>query len=267
MLRRLDNITDKLVNHIEPKTPKNLEVCDDLGYCSSCKLVILDIAVVACGESFHRECFACHVCGDRLDAEQFYQFEGKFFCEKDKQECLNKCKVCDDFIAEGSVHAEGSFFHPSCFKCDSCTVILTGEFYVGPKGEYICPADYKKTKGSCCHCGTPLGEKTLTALGKTYHSECFRCALCNTGLAGVQFVCWQGAVNCKECFARYKADICAVCGDGILAEDNTMTMVTCNGQTYHQGCYACTRCSQSLGGKEAFDGLKGILCRTCKLQS
>lgn len=32
MLRRLDNITDKLVNHIEPKTPKNLEVCDDLGW-------------------------------------------------------------------------------------------------------------------------------------------------------------------------------------------------------------------------------------------
>ena len=42
------------------------------------------------------------------------------------------------------------------------------------------------------------------------------------------------------CDSRYKADICAVCGDGILAEDNTMTMVTCNGQTYHQGCYACT---------------------------
>ena len=55
------------------------------GYCTSCKLVILDIAVVACGESFHQECFSCYVCGGRLDAEQFYQFEGKFFCEKDKQ--------------------------------------------------------------------------------------------------------------------------------------------------------------------------------------
>ena len=31
MMRRLDNITDKLINQVEAKLPKNLEVCDNLG--------------------------------------------------------------------------------------------------------------------------------------------------------------------------------------------------------------------------------------------
>jgi len=266
MLRRLDNITEKLVNQVEPKAPKHLEVCDNLGCCTSCKLVILDIAVVAAGESFHQECFECHVCGNRLDTELFYQFEGKFFCEKDKKECLNRCQVCDDYITEGSVDAEGFSFHPACFTCKQCGLILTGEFYVGPAGNFICPEDYKNLKGSCCHCGKLLGESTLTALGKKYHTGCFRCSLCDTALSGLQFVCWQGAVNCKQCFAKYKAAVCAACKGGIIAEDNKkMTMVTCNGQTYHQECYACLNCSQNLIGKEAFEGLTGILCRTCKM--
>ena len=58
------------------------------GCCSSCKLVILDIAVVVDGENFHQECFACHACGDRLDTELFYQYQGHFFCEKDKEVSL-----------------------------------------------------------------------------------------------------------------------------------------------------------------------------------
>ena len=117
--------------------------------------------MVANGKNFHQECFVCHVCDDKLDTELFYQFQDRFYCEKDKevtsknlwfvtkenksliQECLNKCQVCNDYIAEGSVRAEGSFFHPSCFKCDKCGIILLGEFFVGPKGEFICPQDYK----------------------------------------------------------------------------------------------------------------------------
>ena len=31
MMKRLDNITDKLVNQVEAKLPKNLEICDNLG--------------------------------------------------------------------------------------------------------------------------------------------------------------------------------------------------------------------------------------------
>ena len=40
--------------------------------------------------------------------------------------------------------------------------------------------------------------------------------------------------------SRYKAAVCAVCKDGIVGENNKkITMVTCNGQTYHQQCYSC----------------------------
>ena len=62
------------------------------------------------------------------------------------QECLNRCQVCDDYITEGSVDAEGLSFHPSCFTCKQCGLILTGEFYVGPSGDFICPEDYKVNK-------------------------------------------------------------------------------------------------------------------------
>ena len=59
------------------------------------------------------------------------------------QVCLNKCHVCADYIAEGSVCVEGSFFHPSCFCCAECGQVLTGQFYIGSRGEYICSTDYQ----------------------------------------------------------------------------------------------------------------------------
>ena len=48
-------------------------------------------------------------------------------------------------------------------------------------------------------------------------------------------------VLCYLCVVcRYKAAVCAGCKDGIVGENNKMiTMVTCNGQTYHQQCYSC----------------------------
>ena len=55
----------------------------------------------------------------------------------------------------------------------------------------------------------------------------------------VEIFC-PGIVQDKCGVCRYKTDVCPVCKEGVIAEDNKRTaVVTCMGQTYHQQCYAC----------------------------
>jgi len=263
MLKRLDIITDKLLDNFEAVPDDVPKSVDLLGVCSLCKLVILDIAVVTGDQSFHQECFACDVCGDLLDVKMFYQLEDKFFCEKDKEACLDKCSNCGEFIIEGSVNAEGTFFHQSCFKCSKCQHVLVGDFYVGPKGEYLCPHDYQMIRGKCSHCEQILDGKTITALGKSFHLQCFKCSLCNSVLSTGQFISWQGAVNCRDCFKRFKADICARCKDGIVADKKDTRMVSCNGLSFHEKCYKCKECLKSLVAENAFEKKGELVCKSC----
>lgn len=62
---------------------------------------------------------------------------------------------------------------PAC-GCD----LAEGGFFVR-QGEYICTRDYQRLYGTrCFSCDQFIEGEVVSALGKTYHPDCFVCATC-----------------------------------------------------------------------------------------
>lgn len=64
-------------------------------------------------------------------------------------------------------------FFPVC-GCD----LAQGGFFI-KNGEYLCTVDYQRMYGTRCNgCGEFVEGEVVTALGKTYHPNCFACTVC-----------------------------------------------------------------------------------------
>lgn len=56
--------------------------------------------------------------------------------------------------------------------------LAQGGFFI-KNGEYLCTLDYQRVYGTRCHgCGEFVEGEVVTALGKTYHPNCFACTIC-----------------------------------------------------------------------------------------
>lgn len=63
---------------------------------------------------------------------------------------------------------------PAVCGCD----LAEGGFFVR-QGEYICTLDYQRLYGTrCFSCDQFIEGEVVSALGKTYHPDCFVCAVC-----------------------------------------------------------------------------------------
>lgn len=60
-------------------------------------------------------------------------------------------------------------------------------------------ATHAADREDCARCGNPLAGKFLTAVGKKWHNECFRCSKCNKNLQGVGFVLRNNLPVCGDC--------------------------------------------------------------------
>jgi len=69
------------------------------------------------------------------------------------------------------------------------------------------------------------------------HADCFTCANCNTGLAGVPFMAsgvqTGSGYLCKPCYVRENCETCAYCNEAITSG----SMVSAGGKKYHSACY------------------------------
>merc|ERR1712192_313257 len=163
---------------------------------------------------------------------------------------LGKCAACGSSIEESAVLAGGETFHQACFTCSTCQKPIAGKFFTEPDGRFLCEHDYQQMREKCDHCKLPLLDRVLTAMEKKFHPACFRCGLCDVALEGVPFLISGGSVNCQPCYTKYKAAQCVRCNKGIVSMGSAKTsLVTCQGKSYHEQCYTCSDCSESLSGQ------------------
>eukprot|EP01102_Stenamoeba_stenopodia_P000334 TRINITY_DN10314_c0_g1_i1.p1 TRINITY_DN10314_c0_g1~~TRINITY_DN10314_c0_g1_i1.p1 ORF type:complete len:284 (+),score=57.32 TRINITY_DN10314_c0_g1_i1:68-919(+) len=113
--------------------------------CLACRKPIEDRAMVVEGKRWHKDCFKCSKCRNKILA-------GESFNEDDDEPnayvCATcsapKCKQCNRAIDASSdvVNFEGTKYHPRCFKCVDCrTVLDPSAFYAWEKKPY-CKDDY-----------------------------------------------------------------------------------------------------------------------------
>ncbi|KAM9375527.1 actin-binding LIM protein 3 isoform 2-T3 [Pholidichthys leucotaenia] len=160
--------------------------------CDRCDTFITGEVVSALGRTYHPKCFVCSICSKPFPIGDRVTFSGKdCVCqhcsttlvksnEPIKIHGPSHCAGCGAEIKQGqSLLALEKQWHVSCFRCQTCNMVLTGE-YISKDGVPYCEADYHAQYGVKCEkCSRYISGRVLEAGGKHYHPTCARCVRCN----------------------------------------------------------------------------------------
>ncbi|KAJ2744456.1 Transforming growth factor beta-1-induced transcript 1 protein [Coemansia sp. BCRC 34301] len=147
------------------------------------------------------------------------------------------CDQCHAPLGEEYVNVLGRRFHVTHFACEDCGIPLyaLGGYLQAPHGgeKFYCQRDYLQRFSPSCHaCSVQItsGEMAV-ALGRTYHSDCFVCSICQSPFIGD--VCYEHDSQplCEWHWYIQNGLLCADCG-GIIKNQCVLT----RGKKYHQAC-------------------------------
>ncbi|XP_064017884.1 actin-binding LIM protein 3 isoform X2 [Pogoniulus pusillus] len=159
--------------------------------CDSCGDFITGEVISALGRTYHPKCFVCSTCRKPFPIGDKVTFSGKdCVCQNCSHSLIStkpikihgpsQCAGCKEEIKQGqSLLALEKQWHVSCFKCQTCGIILTGE-YISKDGIPYCESDYHAQFGIKCEtCDRYISGRVLEAGGKHYHPTCARCVRCH----------------------------------------------------------------------------------------
>ncbi|KAJ2894029.1 Transforming growth factor beta-1-induced transcript 1 protein [Coemansia aciculifera] len=150
---------------------------------------------------------------------------------------MGNCDQCHEPLGDEYVNVLGRRFHVTHFACEDCGIPLyaLGGYLQAPDGgeKYYCQRDYLQRFSPSCHaCSVQItsGEMAV-ALGRTYHSDCFVCSICQSPFIGD--VCYEHDSQplCEWHWFIQNGLLCADCG-GIIKNQCVLT----RGKKYHQAC-------------------------------
>nr|XP_055182092.1 actin-binding LIM protein 2 isoform X14 [Nyctereutes procyonoides] len=193
------------------------------------------------------------------------------------------CNTCGNVCKGEVLRVQNKYFHIKCFVCKACGCDLAeGGFFVR-QGEYICTLDYQRLYGTrCFSCDQFIEGEVVSALGKTYHPDCFVCAVCRLPFPPGDRVTFNG----KECMCQ-KCSLPKTAGSSVYLSQGLWSCGGCgaeikNGQSlvaldkhWHLGCFKCETCGKQLDAEYiSKDGLPyceadyhtkfGIRCDGCE---
>nr|XP_012638896.1 actin-binding LIM protein 2 isoform X5 [Microcebus murinus] len=193
------------------------------------------------------------------------------------------CDRCGDVCKGEALRVQSRYFHVKCFVCKACGCDLAeGGFFVR-QGEYICSRDYQRLYGTrCFSCDQFIEGEVVSALGKTYHPDCFVCAVCRLPFPPGDRVTFNGKeCMCQKCSLPTSLGSTAHLSQGLRSCGGCGTEIK-NGQAlvaldkhWHLGCFKCKSCGKLLNAEYiSKDGLPyceadyhakfGIRCDGCE---
>ncbi|XP_035297642.1 actin-binding LIM protein 1 isoform X14 [Cricetulus griseus] len=190
------------------------------------------------------------------------------------------CHKCGEPCKGEVLRVQTKHFHIKCFTCKVCGCDLAqGGFFI-KSGDYLCTLDYQRMYGTRCQgCGEFVEGEVVTALGKTYHPNCFACTICKRPFPPGDRVTFNG----RDCLCQLCArpmspspkeatcsSNCAGCGRDIK---NGQALLALDKQ-WHLGCFKCKSCGKVLTGEyiskdgspyceKDYQGLFGVKCEAC----
>ena len=171
--------------------------------------------VQAMGKNWHPNCFNCTQCHKPLRPNNFYEQNGKPYCEDHFHELFSpKCHGCKQPIKDNNfVTAMGKKWHPGCFNCTVCSKKLDPYNFYEEKGKPYCEEDYHNLFSPKCHgCKKPIKDGNfITALGKKWHPQCFNCTTCNRNLDPYNFYEKNGLPYCERDYHNLFSPKCYGC--------------------------------------------------------
>ncbi|XP_051837443.1 actin-binding LIM protein 1 isoform X4 [Antechinus flavipes] len=192
-----------------------------------------------------------------------------------------QCYKCGEPCKGEVLRVQARHFHIKCFTCKVCGCDLAqGGFFI-KNGEYLCTLDYQRMYGTRCNgCGEFVEGEVVTALGKTYHPNCFACTICKRPFPPGDRVTFNGrdclCQLCAQPMSSSHKEVssssnCAGCGRDIK---NGQALLALDKQ-WHLGCFKCKSCGKVLTGEyiskdgapyceKDYQGLFGVKCEACQ---
>ncbi|XP_070255950.1 actin-binding LIM protein 2 isoform X1 [Myotis yumanensis] len=193
------------------------------------------------------------------------------------------CTTCGNVCRGEVLRVQSQYFHLKCFVCKVCGCDLAeGGFFVR-QGEHICTRDYQRLYGTrCFSCDRFIEGEVVSALGRTYHPDCFVCAVCRLPFPPGDRVTFNGKeCMCQKCSLPKSAGgsthlsqglwSCGGCGTEIQSGQSLVAL----DKHWHLGCFRCKACGKELSAEYiSKDGLPyceadyhakfGIRCDGCE---
>lgn len=136
--------------------------------CAQCNKAIVDKCVTALGKKWHVEHFICTTCLQPFTSGQFFERDGRPYCENDFYSSFApKCARCNDAVRGDCINALGQQWHPEHFNCDFCQAAFQNGTFFERDGKPYCEQHYHQAAGSLCSgCGKPITGRCVNAVGK-----------------------------------------------------------------------------------------------------
>ncbi|XP_028332025.1 transforming growth factor beta-1-induced transcript 1 protein-like isoform X1 [Gouania willdenowi] len=213
------------------------------GNCSACQKPVVGQVVTALGKVWHPEHFVCSECETELGSRNFFEKDGRPFCESDYFTLFSPhCAHCNKPILNKMVTALDKNWHPECFCCVKCSCSFGEEGFHDREGQQFCQQCFLTLFASRCHgCSQPILENYISALNSLWHPQCFVCRECYMPFVNGSFFEHEGKPLCEAHYHQSRGSVCQACQQPILGR-----CVTAMGAKFHPQHLVCHFCLKPL---------------------
>ncbi|KAM3834624.1 LIM and senescent cell antigen-like-containing domain protein 2 [Vipera latastei] len=215
------------------------------------------------GELYHENCFVCAQCFRQFPDGLFYDFEGRKYCEHDFQMLFAPCcGECGEFIIGRVIKAMNNNWHPECFCCELCDVVLADLGFVKNAGRHLCRPCHNREKAKglgkyiCQKCHLIIDEQPLMFKNDSYHPDHFSCTHCGKELAADAREL-KGELYCLPCHDKMGIPICGACRRPIEGR-----VVNALGKQWHVEHFVCAKCEKPFLGHRHYEKKGLAYCET-----
>ncbi|XP_058403507.1 PDZ and LIM domain protein 5 isoform X5 [Diceros bicornis minor] len=169
------------------------------------------------------------------------------------------CAHCNQVIRGPYLVALGKSWHPEEFNCAHCKNTMAYIGFVEEKGALYCELCYEKFFApECSRCQRKILGEVINALKQTWHVSCFVCVACGKPIRNNVFHLEDGEPYCETDYYALFGTICRGCEFPIEAGDMFLEAL---GYTWHDTCFVCSVCCESLEGQTFFSKKDKPLCK------
>ncbi|TRY91700.1 hypothetical protein DNTS_003340 [Danionella cerebrum] len=253
---------------VDPQVPKRSDVkvykefCDfyvrhnmlsalDSAECSRCRSGFdpAERILNSGGELYHMRCFSCAQCLQEIQEGVYYEFEGRKYCEHDFQMLFAPCcHQCGEFVVGRVIKAMNGSWHPNCFCCDGCQVVLADTGFVRSGSRHLCRPCHVRERAQaqgkfiCQRCQMVIEGAPLVYRSDPYHPDHFSCSHCGKELTSEAREL-RSELFCLPCHDKLCVPICGACRRPIEGR-----IVNALGKHWHVEHFVCTKCEKPFLG-------------------
>jgi len=234
---------DTMLGNLQEDMDKQGVKTTQKGICGACKKPIVGQVITALGYTWHPEHFTCGNCNQELGTSNFFERDGKPFCEQCYHQMFApRCAYCQGPILDKCISALDNTWHPECFLCAGCGSQLGEEgFHERGDSAYCKSCYFNQFAPKCGGCNTPITENYISSLNQQWHPNCFVCKECNTPFHDGAFFEHEGHPYCETHYHALRGSLCAGCHKPISGR-----CITAMFRKFHPEHFVCSFCLKQL---------------------